>query len=99
MKRFLDKQYGRALGGRIYRTLITMVIGALLVAALAVYLVQRAERREAMTWLTVVYYPIPSAMVPKIKVYRIERELCVNKAQKLYADYRALKTQAFCLGG
>lgn len=98
MQKFLIRRYGKARGMMTYRALIPFTAGFVVALIVALSILRGAQRQVPMAWLTVVYYPAPGAMIPKIKLYRLEADVCELRAKKLYSDFYALRTQAFCLG-
>jgi len=98
MQRFLVRKYGRARGMMTYRALIPFTVGFIIALLVVLAILKSTQSHVQMAWLTVVYYPTPGAMLPKIKMYRLEYDMCELQAKKLYSNFYALRTQAFCLG-
>jgi len=102
MKKALMRHYGRAKGGMIFRASLVFVafaMGLVVALTLVLILMKSSVNPERMAWLTVVYFPVPSEKMPKIKVYRVQADFCELQAKKLYSNFYALRTQAYCIGG
>jgi len=98
MLQFFIRVYGRALGPKVHRTAISFLLGLIVALVIVSCIAKVAKGHTQMAWLTVIYYPVPSAKIPKVKLYRIEASVCELQAKQLYADFYALRAQAFCLG-
>lgn len=98
MKRLFIRQYGRALGPMVYRAFTPFLLGLVFALAIVFAIISGSSGKPRQVLLTVVYYPTPGAMMPKVKMYRVDSEFCELQAKKIYNDYYALRTQAFCIG-